>query len=121
MSQSEVEQWMEHARSDLQTGQYLFEGKRYRDASFFCQQAAEKALKAVLLKQSKKIIKIHDLVKLAKLVDFDKAYLGDCERLTFVYVDTRYPDTGDKLYTSSETQNDIESCKRILKWAERNI
>ncbi len=118
---SDVERWWNKAKKDLGTAEYLFNGKRYEDASFFCQQSAEKALKAVLLKKKGKIIKIHDLVILAKHVQLDPALTKDCARLTFVYVDTRYPDTGTGRYTTTEVQADIESCRRILQWAEKNI
>ncbi|MBS3166256.1 HEPN domain-containing protein [Candidatus Woesearchaeota archaeon] len=117
----EVKRWWEQARQDLGTAHYLFEGKKFKEASFFCQQAAEKSLKAVLIKKEKKIIKIHDLVKLAQLVHLDPLLLPDCKQLTFVYIDARYPDTGQAHYSQEESNNDLERAARILKWAEKNI
>ena len=119
--EKEIENWWQQAERDLDTANYLFDGKRYKEASFFCQQAAEKALKALLLKKEAKIIKIHDLVKLAQLVNISDDLLTDCEKLTFVYVDTRYPDTGKQDYTLNETKADVERAKRILQWVEKNI
>jgi len=37
----EFKKWVEQAERDLNTAEYLFEGKRYKEASFFSQQSAE--------------------------------------------------------------------------------
>ena len=62
----EVKRWWQYSQSDIKTAKYLFKGNKYKDASFYRQQAVEKALKAALLNINRKIIKVHDLVKLAK-------------------------------------------------------
>ncbi len=41
--------WLEQAKRDLDSGRYLFDGSRFDAACFASQQAAEKALKAVLV------------------------------------------------------------------------
>ena len=58
-----VDDWWKQAERDLDTAKYLFEGSRFKESSLFCQQAVEKALKALLLKNKGEIIKVHDLVK----------------------------------------------------------
>ena len=45
----EIKSWVDQSEKDLDTGEYLFEGKRYDEAAFFFQQSVEKALKALLL------------------------------------------------------------------------
>jgi len=117
----EVKRWWKYAESDLKTAKYLFEGKKFKDSSFYCQQAVEKALKASLLKKNKKIVKIHDLVKLARELNLTEEIIKDCERLTIVYVDTRYPDIGSKQYTKNETSEDIKVAERIIKWIKKNL
>lgn len=117
----EVKKWWKYSESDINTADYLFQGKRYKDASFYCQQAIEKGLKALLLKKGRKIIKIHDLVKLARELDLSEELMKDCEILNIVYVDTRYPDIGTKKYIKKETLNDIKSAKKILKWIRKNL
>jgi len=116
----EFKKWVEQAERDLNTAEYLFEGKRYKEASFFSQQSAEKLLKALLIKKDKKIIRIHDLVKLGKLLNLDSNLIKDCEILSKVYIDSRYPDLGEKEYTKEETTNDIKIAKKILKWTKEN-
>ena len=117
----EVRRWWKYAENDLNTDKYLFEGKKYKEASFYCQQAVEKALKTLILKRNNKIIKVHDLVKLARELNLTEEVIKDCERLTIVYVDTRYPDVGSKEYTKNETSEDITIAKRIIKWIKKNL
>ena len=42
---------------------------------------------------------LHRLVKLGRLINISKDLLKECEKLTFVYVETRYPDVGNRSYT----------------------
>ena len=114
----EYEKWIEQAERDLSNAEYLFEGKRYKETSFFCQQCAKKALKALLLKRNKKLVKIHDLVRLGKLLDLENNLIKDCEKLSIVYIDSRYPDVGEKSYTKDEALDDLKIAKRILKWVK---
>ncbi|MBI2666822.1 HEPN domain-containing protein [Candidatus Woesearchaeota archaeon] len=113
--------WWEQVLRDIETAEYLFEGKRYKECSFFCQQAVEKALKSILLKTKKEIVKVHDLVKLGRLVDLPEEFEKECDQLTGVYIDTRYPDTGSSVYTSSEASDDIRAARKLLQWVEKNI
>ena len=118
---SEVESWWEQAKEDFDTGIYLFEGKKYKQCSFYCQQAAEKAMKALLIQNTKKLIKIHDLVKLGDLIGLDKDLIKECEKLSAVYIDTRYPDNRRVRYTKEEAKTDISIAENILKWVGKHI
>lgn len=117
----QVQDWRKQAEKDLDTAEYLFEGKRYKEASFFSQQTVEKCLKAVIIKKTGKLFKIHDLVKLGQLAKLDPPFMKYCEELTTVYIDARYPDTGESEYSKEETKSDIEKAKSVLQWAEKNI
>src|SRR3989344_5991502 len=111
----EVQNWLEQAQTDLDTAEFLFEGKKHKEASFFAQQAAEKGLKAALIHKTGKLIKIHDLVKLGQLVSICPSLRDDCEKLTVGYGDSRYPDAGSEKYSREETKLDIECARRILQ------
>ncbi len=116
----EVERWFKSAEDDLRKAKDNFGISNYDLASFLCQQAVEKSLKAFLIKKTSKFPKIHDLVKLGKLVNLDQNLLKICEKLTFVYTETRYPDVSERKYTKDETQKDIENTEVLIKWiAER--
>lgn len=45
---SASQQWMEQARYDLDTARAMFDSGRYLYVLFCCQQAVEKALKAII-------------------------------------------------------------------------
>ena len=77
-------------------------------------------MKAILLEKGNEIPKIHDLVGLAKILDLDESMISDCEKLTVVYLDARYPDIGTEKYTKKEASEDIQIAEGILKWARKN-
>ena len=116
----EAKKWWTKAEGDLIKARDNFKMGHYDLASFLCQQSVEKALKAALIENKKVMPKIHDLVKLAKLVNINSNLLDDCERLTYVYVDSRYPDTETKKYTKAETEKDLEIAEKIIIWIEKN-
>ena len=95
----ETQRWLDKAEDDLKKARDNCSIKHYDLASFLCQQAVEKALKAVLIEETEMFPKIHDLVKLGRLANISKDLLKECEKLTFVYVETRYPDVGNRSYT----------------------
>ena len=46
MAKNEINDWISQANEDLETAEYNLKGKKYKAAVFFCQQAAEKAIKS---------------------------------------------------------------------------
>jgi len=56
--------WLKDAEDELETGSILIRHEKYRGACYHCQQAAEKALKALILEKGKNTGKIHDIVDL---------------------------------------------------------
>lgn len=120
----EVENWWKQAKKDLDTAKFNYDGRKYKYASFLCQQAAEKALKALLLKKGHKLIKTHDLVLLARKLGASEDIITLCKELTPVYVETRYPDLGEgrfKEFTIEETKEDIKNTEKIVKWIKKNL
>ena len=47
----ETERWLRYADEDLETVRVTLAGQRWAAASFYAQQAAEKALKAMFMEQ----------------------------------------------------------------------
>ena len=117
----EVKKWMEIAEEDFETAKANFEIKKYRFASYLCQQSTEKALKAYSLEKTGKIIKIHDLIELGKIVGVEEKFLNHLDKLTHVYIESRYPDITQRDYTSDETKEDIKIAEEILLWVKKNI
>ena len=120
--QEEVLKWWKLAERDLDTAEYNFRGNKYYAAAFFCQQAAEKALKALDLKKSGKIIRTHDLLFLCNRINAPESITEKCIRITPVYTESRYADfSGIKSYTISKVKEILSYTREVLKWAKENL
>jgi HEPN domain-containing protein len=87
---------------------------------FHAQQAAEKALKAVLLTRGIRFPFVHDLERLLELLERDGVYppgpVRDAGRLTGYAVLTRYPH--DDAVTEDEFRQAIAIAEAVVRWAE---
>ena len=116
--------WLRHAWSDLdlarvgQNSRILLE-----DLCFHAQQAAEKALKAVLVFRSVPFPKTHNIRTLMDLLPEDLNLREEAERaaiLTDYAVLTRYP--GDlEPVTEEEYLEAIRIAETVVQWAEKII
>lgn len=101
-----VRAWMAKARSDLGTARKLASGPdAYLDTAIYhCQQAAEKAIKALLVKSDLRFEKTHDLeVLIARGTSVTprlSLLLDQADRLTPYAVAYRYP--GEELVPTAE-------------------
>lgn len=105
---NEVKRWLKYAQEDLNTAQNLSAQDDVvpRQACWFAQQSAEKALKAILIFLQIEFPFSHDLDVLRNLVpdDWDlKANHSDLASLTEWAVESRYP--GDWPEATSEDAN----------------
>ena len=116
--------WMEFAKSDLALArQGNFPEVRLGALCFHCQQAAEKALKAVLLKSQVEFPPTHNLKKLFDLLPaplsappdvIEAAKLGD------YILKGRYPlDSLD--IQPAEYETAIKLAEKVLRWAEKAL
>lgn len=113
----EVKRWFAQALNDFDIAKTLFGLKKFSHSSFFCQQSAEKALKALLLELESELVKTHDLVLLARRLGAPEEIIGLCKELAPVYVESRYPDLGEiafKKFTEKETKNDLKNAELII-------
>lgn len=117
----EYEEWIGYAEKDLEVAKHSISGGYIEGGAFFLQQAAEKALKAVLIKEQKKLIKTHDLVELAKLVNAPKEIENFCNELYPAYMFTRYPDVQSKLDIINNIENTIKLAEKILEWTRKRL
>jgi HEPN domain-containing protein len=92
-----VQEWMRKAESDLRAAEHLLrlEQEDYFTAAFHAQQAAEKFLKAFLVRHQILFGKTHDIQELLKLAGGPDAplrrELASAEMLTAFGVEFRYP------------------------------
>ena len=93
---SETEQgWVDQARYDLETACAMLASGRYLYVLFCCQQAVEKALKAVIVRRTGEMPpRVHNLVRLAETAGVESGhdqirFLGE---LSAYYIQSRYPE-----------------------------
>src|SRR3989338_7905340 len=117
----EVRRWVEKAIDDLDKAGILFRNQKYDGVVFFCQQAAEKALKGLSLKEKNRIKKIHDLVILGKDVDLPQNLLDYCKELTGAYVYSRYPEVEEEKDIDKISAKFINYAREVLEWVKKRI
>ncbi len=117
--------WLEQAKDDLKAANDSLDAGNFSWASFQAQQAAEKALKAFLIKKEMRMPRVHDLVFLAKKAGVKGSLLDDCDKLTRVYTETRYPDQAgvipSRKFDKEMTINHLFIAEEILQWVKKNI
>lgn len=113
--------WMEKAKRDIGTAKLLFGNDRFEESAFFSQQAAEKALKALLIHKKGKLRKIHDLVELGRDVGLPKEMADEAKELTMAYIYSRYPDAEGAEDMKKRAAEFLEYARRILEWSEKSL
>ncbi|MDN5348314.1 MAG: hypothetical protein PWP65_1878 [Clostridia bacterium] len=120
----QAEAWLKIAAEDLDTAKYNFEGKKYLWAIFLCQQALEKAFKAVYFERFEQVPpRKHDLVALAKacglIGECDENRLDFLRRLTVYYIESRYPEDKAELAAKCNqeyTKEIVEQTEVTFQW-----
>ena len=114
--------WLRHAESDLHLARL---GKDDPDVlrnqlAFHAQQAAEKAIKAVLIERAVRFPRTHDLETLTELVRLAKLPwpfgADEVEALTPYAVEIRYPG-GFAEVTKQELEGAIGAAEKVIAWA----
>ena len=113
---SKTKEWLELAKEDLDAAKKSLTVGLILWANIQAQQTVEKALKAVLCEEEKRVPKTHDLVFLGKEVGLNSLLLQQVAPLTRVYLEMRYPDDIKKeLKTLEEHQT-----KDKFTWQQRS-
>ena len=128
----ECQEWLRLAKSDFDSAKCLNNGPVYpRPLEIICyhsQQAAEKAIKAVIVDVGDQgsIPKVHNIVfllrqiknilKKRKNVDIDESMIERGERLTRYSVAPRYP--GEIQISETETEKALDDAEAFLQWAK---
>ncbi len=113
--------WLKQAKEDLKTAQANLKLKIYYAAAFFAHQSAEKSFKAVCIRKFGELVKVHDLVFLAKKAGAPENLLGGCKFLNRVYIEARYPselNSPSDLFSEQDASKCIEIASGVLKWSQ---
>lgn len=93
-----VAEWLRKAKADLETAERESQVRlapNYDAVCFHCQQAVEKALKALMISVGERPPKTHDLVMLltqvSEQIPLMAKYRDACAEMSFYAVEFRYP------------------------------
>ena len=121
----EVTNWIKQANKDLEVAEKTFNIKEYYSAVFWCQQAIEKGLKAVILEKAKEKAMGHSLVQLGKEAEVPQEFISKLKKISPQYFLARYPDASEdvpyELYDEDITKEFLEISKEVLAWINNQL
>jgi HEPN domain-containing protein len=125
---SAVRIWMDRVEYDLETARAMNKAGRYLYVVFMCQQAVEKALKAILALQGKEIKPIHKLPMLAEnaglLQEIDEETRMLFEDLSGYYLNARYKETIQSLSKAigrKEARSYLTKSEKVVTWLTQKM
>lgn len=119
-------EWLRRAKSNLVRARedIRLPEVAKEDLCFDAQQAAEKAIKAVLIHRGIYFPYIHDLAALLDLVEERGTtippHVKEAARLTRFAVETRYPSL-DEPVTHEEYERAVGIAEAVVGWAEKEV
>jgi HEPN domain-containing protein len=114
-------EWLNRARSNLVRARAILPCVYLEDLCFDAQQAAEKAIKAVLIARGVDYPFDHDLGRLLTLLNQQiPPDIADAARLTRFAAVTRYPGVIEPV-TAEEHQLAVAIAETVVRWAEGQI
>jgi len=117
----EPREWFNRARSDLLLAKTKKAGIYLEDLCFHAQQAAEKAIKALLIDRDIEFPYIHDIAGLFTLLEKSGQHLPkkvrEGEKLTRFAVFTRYPGIAEAI-SRKEYNDAIRIAEEVIRWVK---
>ena len=120
-SPDDPREWLNRARSNLLQARTAQPGVYLEDLCFNAQQAAEKAIKAILISRNVEFPYVHDIAQLLTLLENAGQTIPDvirqAESLTRFAVFTRYPGLASPI-NQEEYEQAVHLAEQALRWAE---
>jgi len=117
----ETKLWLAYSEENLKSAKLLIESHLYNPVLQNVQQCVEKTLKSILLENSIKLKRTHDIFELKTMVSnigIDIALSDDeCDFLNSIYLPSKYP-IGSSL---PEFDPDEKICAKAIKIAESTL
>lgn len=118
-------EWLNRARSNLAQASSVRSPEVYlEDLCFQAQQAAEKAIKAVLVARKTPFPYVHDLSRLLTLLEESGEVIPEtvreAARLSRFAVEPRSPGFGRPV-TEAEYRELVEVAREAVRWAEQRV
>jgi len=122
-----IRYWLDSAEYDLDTGKSLLEAKRFPYALFFAHLALEKALKALVVKNTREHAPFtHSLPLLASRagIEITESMLDRLAEYMEFHIEARYPDKKRDFYKKCNEEFSIQKfseMKKDYKWLIRKL
>jgi len=117
-------EWVNRARSNLALAKSRIPEAYLEDLCFEAQQAAEKAIKAVMIKRNIEFPYVHDLARLLSLLEEEGEEIPEvvrkAEELTRYALVTRYPGIARPV-SEQEYAEAVAIAEAVVRWAEERI
>jgi len=123
---NDPQEWLNRAKSNLVRAKedIRLSGVFLEDLCFDAQQAAEKAIKAVLIRRNIQFPYVHDLMALLALIEKEGESLPEpvkqAGRLTRFAVVTRYPGLEEPV-TREEYERAVIIAEAVVQWAGKQV
>jgi HEPN domain-containing protein len=129
MSETVIKNWLALAEYDYETAKAMFQSGRYMYVAFTCQQAVEKVLKAIYVKEHKKTPPyVHNLVRLAQeaacFQELPESMLSDMEVLNSYYLQSRYSDQLSEMmaqFTKERAKEFLQKTDGLMQWLKHKL
>ncbi len=127
---AEARPWLAQAESDLAFAEVGFRESFFAQACFVCQQAGEKALKALCYLRGDRVVLGHSLVELLAALASAHAVGPEiregAQQLDQYYVPTRYPNglpggVPADVFTRRQAEEAVAIARRIMAFARAAI
>jgi len=125
--EADVRAWLEYAEADRRSAYNAMGAEDYRDVAFHCQQAVEKALKALIVHRTQQCPPyVHNLRQLLNQVLDLAPPLVVVEAVLKInphYRATRYPGVADDLsfYVVQNAEDLLAQMEQVFRWILHRI
>lgn len=121
-----IRNWFALSDYDVESAAIMLKSKRYLYVAFMCQQAIEKALKGIYVKETSQTPPYtHNLRKIASPLSFYDKFSPDqilfLDKLNTCYIESRYTETLQELQSEikqGQAQEILIKSKEMLQWLE---
>jgi len=122
----ESSSWWQQALADLVAAEANLSVEQHHVCAFLCQQAAEKALKAMIIEIRRTAPPAtHSLPVLGRMVEAPRRLMTDLRRLNLAYTTARYPDAANgvpaDMYDAEIAQAHLASARRVVNWVRERL
>lgn len=116
------------SEEDMEVAQLCFDGNKFLHCAYMCQQAVEKAIKALIATKNVVPVPIHNLPELAMNAELWDTLRAEqhifLRALTTYAIEARYPERRYRLYqqcTKDEAERILRSTREMVAWLKERI